>query len=295
MQHCGGPLGGDGSPTGCPRLHCPAQTGRRAGRVRATHPRHQESVERGMRVTVICSVCRHHNAKAAPVCAQCGLPMHGAAPAAAPLEPLDFQFDGVPARAHSPSRRSSIAKVGLIAGVLAVAGAAAWFFWQAQPDAAPSPAPVYPATPAAVPVPSTDAAVNPASSATPPPEPLEEIIESRRDQARNAAADADPSSAPAASAAAPAALPPFTPVTVPRVPDAAPQPVPARPPAPPGTGAPWPPVPASPGESLARLRGALAQCEAMGNELSRNSCLARTRQNLCGSAWGRIPECPPGQ
>jgi len=62
--------------------------------------------------------------------------------------------------------------------------------------------------------------------------------------------------------------------------------------------APWPPPAApapSPGDSLARLRGALAQCAAMSNELSRASCLTRTRQNFCGDAWGRIPECPPGQ
>ena len=51
----------------------------------------------------------------------------------------------------------------------------------------------------------------------------------------------------------------------------------------------------SPGDSLARLRGALAQCAAMSNELTRASCLTRTRQNFCGDAWGRIPECPPGQ
>jgi hypothetical protein len=124
---------------------------------------------------------------------------------------------------------------------------------------------------------------------------VEEIIESRRDQARNATPDAAASSAVVASAPALASPPPFTPVPVPRVPDAAAEPPPARPKAPATTEAPWPPVPASPGDSLARLRGALAQCEAMGNELSRNSCLARTRQNLCGGVWGRIPECPPGQ
>jgi len=66
----------------------------------------------------------------------------------------------------------------------------------------------------------------------------------------------------------------------------------------PADDAPWPPPAApvpSPGDSLARLRGALAQCAAMSNELSRASCLTRTRQHFCGDAWGRIPECPPGQ
>jgi len=62
----------------------------------------------------------------------------------------------------------------------------------------------------------------------------------------------------------------------------------------PPPAAPTAPAP-SPGDSLARLRGALAQCAAMSNELSRASCLTRTRQNFCGDAWGRIPECPPGQ
>ena len=138
-----------------------------------------------------------------------------------------------------------------------------------------------------------------AESAPARPEPVEEIIESQR--ARPAATASAPDSATAAPspAAAAASAPPFTPVTVPRVADAASLPATGKPrTAAPADNAPWPPPAApvpSPGDSLARLRGALAQCAAMGNELSRASCLTRTRQNFCGDAWGRIPECPPGQ
>lgn len=247
-------------------------------------------------MSVICPVCRHDNSEAARVCAQCGLPVQlaqgvdAAAPAArvpVPLEPMNFQFDDEPAGVPRADRRDFLVNLGFAVVLLAVAGAAAWFFLAGEPETATAPASVPPAPAVA------SAAASSAASGT---EPVEEIIESVPEQAANAQ-DAAASMAMAASApaSASAAQQAFTPVTVPRVPDAAPEPAPARPKAAPPVDAPWPPAPLPPGDSLARLRGALAQCAAMGNELSRTSCLARTRQNLCGGAWGRIPECPSGQ
>ncbi|OJT96417.1 MAG: hypothetical protein BGN90_09645 [Acidovorax sp. 65-7] len=209
---------------------------------------------------------------------------------------MEFVFDDDehPA-ATQPRQRPVLAYAGAAVAVLAVAGGAAWYLL-ARPDAA-SPAQQAPAVSAPVAAPRTPGI---AESAPARPEPVEEIIESQR--ARPAATASAPDSATAApppAAAAAASAPPFTPVTVPRVADAASLPAPGKPrTAAPADDAPWPPPAApvpSPGDSLARLRGALAQCAAMSNELSRASCLTRTRQNFCGDAWGRIPECPPGQ
>ena len=190
--------------------------------------------------------------------------------------------------------------VGVAAVLLVVAAALGWFMF-AQPgasavlEAAPSIAAPGQATPMPPSSPSTDAAASSADTVVGRSEPLEEVLESAPSQPTPA--ESVPTDVPAPAAAEPA----FTPVTVPRVPDAAPLPIPAPTQAAKSSrsdDAPWDPqarAPQSPADSLARLRGALAQCAAMGNELSRSNCLARTRQNFCGDAWGRIPECPAGQ
>jgi len=207
---------------------------------------------------------------------------------------MEFVFDDDEHRTGTPPRQRPMAYAGAAVAVLAVAGAAAWYLL-ARPDAA-SPAQQAPAVSAPVAAPRTPGI---AESAPARPEPVEEIIESERARAAAAAPAATvtlPSPVPASAPAV--AEPPFTPVTVPRVSDAVPPPSSTKRSAAPTDDAPWPPVARpmpSPGDSLARLRGALAQCAAMSNELSRASCLTRTRQNFCGDAWGRIPECPPGQ
>jgi len=202
---------------------------------------------------------------------------------------MEFVFDDDEHPAAGPARqRPVMAYAGAAVALLVVAGVAAWYLL-GRPDAVPPPQ----QAPAAVPGTAGTAESAPARA-----EPVEEIIESER--ARPAAAASAPDSAAAApSYASAASAPPFTPVTAPRVADAASLPSTGKPRAvAPADNAPWPPPAApapSPGDSLARLRGALAQCAAMSNELSRASCLSRTRQNFCGDAWGRIPECPPGQ
>lgn len=218
--------------------------------------------------------------------------------AAAPME-FVFDTDAPPFLPPSDARDTSNAAekpprrgVWVVGAVVAVAGAAAWY-GLARPGVAPAPA--SPPTLADAMPPSAPPASDPLETPTAPraaqpaSEPLEEFIEPERP----GATAADPGRAPPP----PVAEAPFTPVTVPRVPDAAAPPrTTAK--APPPEDAPWPPVarPAQPpGDGLAALRGALAQCAAMGNELSRSNCLARTRQNFCGNAWGRIPECPQGQ
>jgi len=208
---------------------------------------------------------------------------------------MEFVFDddehptGTP-----PRRRPAMAYAGAAVAVLAVAGAAAWYLL-GRPNAAP-PAQQAPAVAAPAAAPSIPAI---AESAPARPEPVEEIIESERARAAAAAPAATVTLPSPLPASAPAVAEPLTPVTVPRVADAASLPATSKPrTAAPADDAPWPPPAApvpSPGDSLARLRGALAQCAAMSNELSRASCLTRTRQNFCGDAWGRIPECPPGQ
>ena len=214
-----------------------------------------------------------------------------AAPVAPP--PMEFMFDD---DQHSAAARGRpvAAYVLAAAAVLAVAGAAAWYL-VGRPDAASAMSQT-PAIAAPVTVPDAPSA---AESSPARAEPVEEIIESERARAAAAAPAATvtlPSPVPASAPAV--AEPPFTPVTVPRVADAVPPTSNTKRSAAPTDDAPWPaaarPMP-SPGDSLARLRGALAQCAAMSNELSRATCLARTRQNFCGDAWGRIPECPSGQ
>ena len=247
-----------------------------------------------------CPQCQAPNHPTARWCVKCAHPLEAEAPPAAPA-PMEFAFDDDEHPAATPPRQRPVfayagAAVAVLAvAVLAVAGAAAWYLL-GRPDAAP-PAQQAPAVAAPAAAPGTPAI---AESAPARPEPVEEIIESQR--ARLAATASGPDSATAApspAAAAAASAPPFTPVTVPRVADAASLPATGKPrTAAPDDNAPWPPPAApvpSPGDSLARLRGALAQCAAMGNELSRASCLTRTRQNFCGDAWGRIPECLLGQ
>ena len=262
-----------------------------------------------------CPQCQAPNHPTARWCVKCAHPLEAEAPPAAPA-PMEFVFDDDEHPAATPPRQRPVlayagAAVAVLAvavlavavlavavlavAVLAVAGAAAWYLL-GRPNAAP-PAQQAPVVAAPVAAPRTPGI---AESAPARPEPVEEIIESQR--ARPAATASAPDSATAApspAAAAAASAPPFTPVTVPRVADAASLPATGKPrTAAPADDAPWPPraspVP-SPGDSLARLRSALAQCAAMSNELSRASCLTRTRQNFCGDAWGRIPECPPGQ
>ena len=243
-----------------------------------------------------CPQCQAPNHPTARWCVKCAHPLESEAPPAAPA-PMEFVFDDDEHPTGTPPRQRPMAYAGAAVAVLAVAGAAAWYLL-GRPDTAP-PAQQAPAVSAPVAAPRTPGI---AESAPARPEPVEEIIESQR--ARPAATASAPDSAtaappPAAAAAAAASAPPFTPVTVPRVADAASLPATSKPrTAAPADDAPWPPPAApvpSPGDSLARLRGALAQCAAMSNELSRASCLTRTRQNFCGDAWGRIPECPPGQ
>lgn len=208
---------------------------------------------------------------------------------------MEFMFEDDEGPAAAAARQRPVAAYVLAAAaVLAVAGAAAWYLL-GRPDAASTMSQT-PAIAAPVTVPDAPSA---AESAPARDEPVEEIIESERARAAAAAPAATvtlPSPLPASAPAV--AEPPFTPVTVPRVSDAVPPPSSTKRSAAPTDDAPWPPVARpmpSPGDSLARLRGALAQCAAMSNELSRATCLARTRQNFCGDAWGRIPECPSGQ
>lgn len=204
---------------------------------------------------------------------------------------MTFMFEDPP-RPPAPNRRVG-AYVGAVAVVLLIAAGAGWYVF-AQPgasaaSAAPGGVPAMAAPEVAAPtassatdVPTTAEVQSPAESAAARGEPVEEILES--------------TPAPPAQATP---VPAFTPVTVPRVPDAAPAQAPARPQkSVRSDDAPWPPAAresAPPVDPMARLRGALAQCAAMSNELSRGNCLARTRQNFCGDAWGRIPECPAGQ
>lgn len=243
-----------------------------------------------------CPQCQAPNHPTARWCVKCAHPLEAEAPPAAPA-PMEFVFDDDEHPTGTPPRQRPMAYAGAAVAVLAVAGAAAWYLL-GRPNAAP-PAQQAPAVESPVAAPGTPGI---AESAPARPEPVEEIIESQR--ARLAADASAPDSAtaappPAAAAAAAASAPPFTPVTVPRVADAASLPATSKPrSAAPANDAPWPPPAApvpSPGDGLARLRGALAQCAAMSNELSRASCLTRTRQNFCGDAWGRIPECPLGQ
>ena len=246
-----------------------------------------------------CPQCQAPNHPTARWCVKCAHPLAAEAnlaTSAAPA-PMEFVFDDDEHPSAGPARqRPAMAYAGAAVALLVVAGAAAWYLL-GRPDAVPPPqqAPAV-AVPAAVP-----GTAGTAESAPARPEPAEEIIESER--ARPAAAASAPDSAAAApSSASAASAPPFTPVTAPRVADAASLPATGKPrTVAPADNAPLPPPAAptapapSPGDSLARLRGALAQCAAMSNELSRASCLTRTRQNFCGDAWGRIPECPPGQ
>ena len=240
-----------------------------------------------------CPQCQAPNHPTARWCVKCAHPLEAEATPATPA-PMEFVFDDDEHPSGTPPRQRPMAYAGAAVAVLAVAGAAAWYLL-ARPDAA-SPAQQAPAVESPVAAPGTPGI---AESAPVRPEPVEEIIESQR--ARPAATASAPDSATAAPspvAAAAASAPPFTPVTVPRVSDAVPPPSSTKRSASPTDDAPWPPVARpmpSPGDSLARLRGALAQCAAMSNELSRATCLARTRQNFCGDAWGRIPECPSGQ
>lgn len=240
-----------------------------------------------------CPQCQAPNHPTARWCVKCAHPLAAEA-STATLTPMEFVFDDGEHSAGTPPRHRPVrAYAGAAVVLLAVAGAAAWYL-RGRPDAALPPLQV-PAVVAPAAAPGTPGI---AESAPARPEPVEEIIESQR--ARPAAAASAPGSTAAAPLSASAAsAPPFTPVTVPRVADAASLPATSKPrAAAPADDAPWPPPAApvpSPGDSLARLRGALAQCTAMSNELSRASCLNRTRQNFCGNAWGRIPECPPGQ
>ena len=246
-----------------------------------------------------CPQCQAPNHPTARWCVKCAHPLEAEANLATPAAPapMEFVFDDDGHPSAGPARqRPAMAYAGAAVALLVVAGVAAWYLL-GRPDAVPPPqqAP-------AVAAPGTAGTAEPAPART---EPVEEIIESERARPAAAAsapgstAAAAPSSAPVASAASAASAPPFTPVTVPRVADTASLPATSKPrTAAPADDAPWPPPAApapSPGDSLARLRGALAQCAAMSNELSRASCLTRTRQNFCGDAWGRIPECPPGQ
>ena len=232
---------------------------------------------------------------------------------------MTFLFEGDPVSA--PKQRPLGLWVGGAAALLVVAGIG-WTMWAKPGPEAPGQAP---AASAPVPTPTQAPAPEPAEpaeltestrTAAPRSEPVEEVIESTRAATAAPTSPASPaapstSAAPAATPVSAAAVavtptPDFTPVTAARVPDAAPAapPVPKAPIAAPRLAppsrtddAPWPPVqrPAeSPGDNLARLRSTLAQCAAMGNELSRTTCLARTRQNFCGDAWGRIAECPAG-
>ena len=218
-----------------------------------------------------------------------------AVPAPAAPPPMEFMFEDDERPAAAAARQRPVAAYVLAAAaVLAVAGAAAWYLL-GRPDTASTMSQT-PAIAAPVTVPDAPSA---AESSPARAEPVEEIIESERARAAAAAPAATvtlPSPVPASAPAV--AEPPFTPVTVPRVADAVPPTSNTKRSAAPTDDAPWPPVARpmpSPGDSLARLRGALAQCAAMSNELSRATCLGRTRQNFCGDAWGRIPECPSGQ
>ncbi|HRA14585.1 MAG TPA: hypothetical protein PK238_08035, partial [Giesbergeria sp.] len=213
-------------------------------------------------------------------------------------QPMKFLFEDEPQPA-TPARPLGM-YVGLAAVLLVAAGALGWFMFtpsgaSAVLEAAPSIATPGQATPMPPSNPSAAAAASSADTAAERSEPLEEVLEST--PSPSTPAESAPADVPAPTAAEPA----FTPVTVPRVPDAAPLPIPAPTQAAKSSrsdDAPWDPqarAPQSPADSLARLRGALAQCAAMGNELSRSNCLARARQNFCGDAWGRIPECPAGQ
>ena len=220
-----------------------------------------------------------------------------AVPAPAAPPPMEFMFEDDEGPAAAAARQRPVAAYVLAAAaVLAVAGAAAWYLL-GRPDTASTMSQT-PAIAAPVTVPDAPSA---GESAPARAEPVEEIIESER--ARAAAAASAPAPAATVPSPVPASAPavaetPFTPVTVPRVADAVPPTSNTKRSAAPTDDAPWPaaarPMP-SPGDSLARLRGALAQCAAMSNELSRATCLGRTRQNFCGDAWGRIPECPSGQ
>ena len=222
---------------------------------------------------------------------------------------MTFMFEDEP-RPPAPNRRVG-AYVSAVAVVLLIAAGAGWYVF-AQPgasaaSAAPGGVPAMVAPEVAAPtasratdVPATAEAQSPADSAAARAEPVEEILESTPAQPAQAAPAAAAATAATAGVPAPATpVPAFTPVTVPRVPDAAPAQAPARPQkSVRSDDAPWPPAAresAPPVDPMARLRGALAQCAAMSNELSRGNCLARTRQNFCGDAWGRIPECPAGQ
>ena len=225
---------------------------------------------------------------------------------------MTFMFeDDVPP--SNPSQRVG-AYVGAVVVALLIAVGVGWYLF-AKPGASAAPV-VSDVVPALVKTPeldvphevdaaSTTEAQTPSNGAAVGAQPVEEILDSpsaRTDQAAPAvAATENVTAATAVTAAppAPAPVPAFTPVTVPRVPDAAPVQAPPKRAKPARSDdAPWPPAvreSAQPADPMARLRGALAQCAAMSNELSRGNCLARTRQNFCGDAWGRIPECPAGQ
>lgn len=200
--------------------------------------------------------------------------------------------------------------VGLATALLLAVGVAGWFVL-AKPggSAAPDAVPTMAATDsAAATTPATSEADQTPSDSSAPAAPDTQIATDPAAAARAEPVEEVLDSAPAVTAAtppAPAVTPAFTPVTVPRVPDAAPAPgdttaqapLPAQRRKPRTDDAPWPPVERAPqpqADPVARLRGALAQCAAMSNQLSRGNCLARTRQNFCGDAWGRIPECPAG-
>lgn len=246
------------------------------------------------------------------------------APAPQP-EPMKFMFeDALDSEFEMETRRRPVGVyVGLAAALLVAVGAAGWFIFSppgasAAADAVPTMAATdsTAATSSASEAPSdsvapvaadAQAAVTGATAANARQEPVEEVLESTPATSVMAApATATPALATAATTAAiPAAIPAFTPVTVPRVRDAALEvadpaaqaPSPAQRRKSRTDDAPWPPVERAPlpqADPVARLRGALAQCAAMSNELSRGNCLARTRQNFCGDAWGRIPECPAG-
>lgn len=212
-------------------------------------------------------------------------------------EPLEFAFDPPPAppwparvaQSGSVRRTPWEIYVGGCVALLVFTGAAVWYTL-VRPGAARDVVPPVPAVPTAAPAAVAPPPAVPVDATAARAEPVEEFIEPERPRAAVV-----PLPVPAA---APAPEAPFTPVTVPRVPDAVPQPGAARPrPAAAPEDAPWPPVvrpaPAH-GDGLAALRQGLAQCAAMGNELSRSTCLARMRHNFCGNAWGRIPECPQG-
>lgn len=248
----------------------------------------------GTALVLVCPQCSASNKIGARFCVQCGYRFEVSAPEPA-LPPMKFMFEDEP----QPSTRAR--PIGVYVGVAAVllvaVGALGWFMF-AQPgvsaalETAPSVAAPEQAIPMSPSGPSTGAAASSTDTAVGRSEPLEEVLESTP----TTLAESAPAVVPTPAAAQPA----FTPVTVPRVADAAPLPIPAPTQAAKSSrsdDAPWAPqarAPLSPADTLARLRGALAQCAAMSNELSRSNCLARTRQNFCGDAWGRIPECPAG-